>query len=128
VLSTLHTNDAASTVERIIDTFPAAQQSQVRSMLASTLKGVICQRLFPRVDESGMVPATEILITTPAVRNCIRENRVFEIPNIIETNRAIGMCLFDEALKRMYFAGRISREDAVSSARSPDQLERAISG
>jgi twitching motility protein PilT len=127
VFSTLHTNDAASTVERIIDTFPAAQQGQVRSMLANTLKGVVCQRLFPRVDRPGMVPATEVLISTPAVRNCIRENRIFEIPNIIETNRALGMMLFDESLKRLYFNGMISRDDALSNARAPDQLERALS-
>jgi twitching motility protein PilT len=127
VLSTLHTNDAASTVERIIDTFPAAQQNQVRSMLANTLKGVICQRLFPRIDMAGMVPATEVLVSTPAVRNCIRENRVFEIPNIIETNRAMGMSLFDESLKRLYFSGTISREGAISSAHAPDRLERALS-
>jgi twitching motility protein PilT len=127
VLSTLHTNDAASTVERIIDTFPAAQQSQVRSMLANTLKGVICQRLFPRIDTPGMVPATEILVSTPAVRNCIRDNRMFEIPNIIETNRALGMQLFDECLKRLYFSGAISREDALSSAHNADQLMKAMS-
>lgn len=127
VFSTLHTNDAASTVERIIDTFPATQQGQVRSMLANTLKGVVCQRLFPRVDRPGMVPATEVLISTPAVRNCIRENRIFEIPNIIETNRALGMMLFDESLKRLYFNGMISRDDALSNAKAPDQLERALS-
>jgi twitching motility protein PilT len=96
-------------------------------MLANSLRGVVCQRLFPRVDEAGMVPATEILVTSPAVRNCIRENRVFEIPSIIETNRALGMTLFDESLKRLYFSGMISREDAVANARSPDQLERALS-
>jgi len=128
VLSTLHTNDATSTVERIIDTFPAAQQSQVRSMLANSLRGVICQRLFPRVDEPGMVPATEVLVSTPAVRNCIRENRVFEIPNVIETNRALGMMLFDESLKRLYFSGKISRDDALVNARAPQQLQRALSG
>jgi twitching motility protein PilT len=127
VLSTLHTNDAASTIERIIDIFPAAQQAQVRSMLANTLKGVVCQRLFPRIDRPGMVPATEALLSTPAVRNCIRENRVFEIPNIIETNRALGMQLFDESLKRLYFSGMISREEAVANARVPDHLARAIS-
>ena len=126
VLSTLHTNDAASTMERIIDIFPAAQQNQVRSMLANTLKGVICQRLFPRTDQPGMVPATEVLVSTPAVRNCIRDNRIFEIPNVIETNRALGMCLFDESLKRLYFSGMISREDALMNARAPDQLQRAI--
>jgi twitching motility protein PilT len=127
VLSTLHTNDAASTMERIIDIFPAAQQSQVRSMLANTIKGVICQRLFPRVDRPGMVPAAEVLISTAAVRNCVRENRIFEIPNIIETNRGIGMQLFDESLKRLYFNGMISRDDALANARVPDHLARAIS-
>jgi len=127
VLSTLHTNDAASTVERIIDIFAAAQQSQVRSMLANTLKGVVCQRLFPRIDKPGMVPAAEVLVSTAAVRNCIRENRIFEIPNIIETNRAVGMQLFDESLKRLYFSGLISREDAIASARAPDHLARALS-
>jgi len=126
VLSTLHTNDAASTVERIIDTFPAAQQNQVRSMVANTLRGVVCQRLFPRVDEAGMIPATEVLVSTPAVRNCIRENRIFEIPNIIETNRVLGMALFDESLKRLYFNGKISRQDALTYARQPEQLERAL--
>jgi len=127
VLSTLHTNDSASTIERIIDIFPAAQQAQVRSMLANTLKGVICQRLFPRIDKPGMVPAAEVLVSTPAVRNCIRENRVFEIPNVIETNRAMGMQLFDESLKRLYFSGIISREDALTNARVPEHMARAIS-
>jgi len=126
VLSTLHTNDAALTVERIIDMFPAAQQNQVRSMVANTLRGVVCQRLFPRVDEAGMIPATEVLVSTPAVRNCIRENRIFEIPSIIETNRALGMALFDESLKRLYFNGKISRQDALTYARQPEQLERAL--
>ena len=74
-----------------------------------------------------MVPACEVLICTAAVRNCIRENRIHEIPNIIETNRALGMRLFDESLKRLYFGGMISREDAVSSARVPDKLERTLS-
>jgi twitching motility protein PilT len=127
VFSTLHTNDAASTVERIIDIFPGEQQAQVRSMLANTLKGVICQRLFPRVDRPGMVPAAEILVSTPAVRNCVRENRIFEIPNIIETNRALGMSLFDESLKRLFFSGMISREDTLSYARAPEMLQRALS-
>ena len=127
VLSTLHTNDASSTVERIIDMFPAAQQNEVRSMLANTLKGVVCQRLFPRIDQAGMVPATEVLISTPAVRTCIRENRLFEIPNIIATNRALGMQSFDESLKRLYFSGLISRQEAVTNARIPEQLEQALS-
>jgi twitching motility protein PilT len=96
-------------------------------MLANTLKGVVCQRLFPRIDQAGMVPATEVLISTPAVRTCIRENRLFEIPNIIATNRALGMQSFDESLKRLCFSGLISRQEAVTNARIPDQLEQALS-
>jgi len=127
VLSTLHTNDAASTIQRIIDMFPAGQQNQVRSMLADTLKGVMCQRLLPRIDTKGMIPIVEVLVSTPAVRNCIRENRIFEIPNVIETNRALGMQLFDESLKQHYFNGHISREVALANARVPSELARAIS-
>ena len=74
-----------------------------------------------------MIPATEVLVSTPAVRNCIRENRIFEIPNIIETNRAIGMSLFDESLKRLYFSGAISRDDAMTNARAYEQMQRALS-
>ena len=127
VFSTLHTNDAASTVQRVIDMFPAGQQNQVRSMFADTLKGVLCQRLLSRVDTPGMIPAAEVLVSTPAVRNCIREDRIFEIPNIMETNRALGMQLFDESLKQHYWGGRISRETALSHAKVPSELERALS-
>ena len=88
VLSTLHTNNAAQTIERIIDIYPGEQQNQIRSMLANTLQAVICQVLFKRIDQPGMIPGVEVLICTPAVRNCIRENRIYEIPNVIETSRA----------------------------------------
>ncbi|MEA3368031.1 MAG: type IV pilus twitching motility protein PilT [Planctomycetota bacterium] len=127
VFSTLHTNDAASTVQRVIDMFPAGQQNQVRSMFADTLKGVLCQRLLSRVDMRGMIPAAEVLVSTPAVRNCIREDRIFEIPNIMETNRTLGMQLFDESLKQHYYGGHISRETALSHAKVPSVLERALS-
>ena len=83
VLSTLHTVNASQTVERIIDMYPAGQQNQIRSMLANTLQAVISQTLFSRIDRPGMVPAIEILLCTPAVRNIIREARTFEIPNVI---------------------------------------------
>jgi len=127
VLSTLHTNDAVSTVQRIIDMFPAGQQNQIRSMLADTLKGVLCQRLLPRIDQPGMIPAVEVLVSTPAVRNCIREDRLYEIPNVLETNRALGMQLFDESLKQHYFNGYISRETALAHARVPSELAKALS-
>jgi len=126
VLSTLHTVNASQTVERIIDMYPAAQQNQIRSMLANTLQAVISQTLFSRIDVKGMIPAVEVLLCTPAVRNIIREARTFEIPNVIETNRAIGMCSLDTAIAELHFNGRISREDAIAQAAYPDKLERQL--
>ena len=126
VLSTLHTVSASQTVERIIDMYPAGQQNQIRSMLANTLQAVVSQTLFSRIDKPGMVPAVEVLLCTPAVRNLIRENRTFEIPNVIETNRAIGMCTLDKSIGELYFNGMISREEAIASATQPDKLERLL--
>ena len=126
VFSTLHTVNASQTVERIIDMYPADQQNQIRSMLANTLQAVISQTLFKRVDKKGMVPGVEVMLCTPAVRNLIRENRAFEIPNVIDTNRAMGMTSLDNAIAELYFNGMISREDAVSQAAYPDKLERAL--
>ncbi len=126
VLSTLHTVNASQTVERIIDMYPAAQQNQIRSMLANTLQAVVSQTLFSRIDKPGMVPAVEVLLCTPAVRNLVRENRSFEIPNVIETNRAMGMVGLDTAIAELYFNGMISREDAVAQSAFPDKLERQL--
>jgi twitching motility protein PilT len=126
VLSTLHTVNASQTVERIIDMYPADQQNQIRSMLANTLQAVVSQTLFKRVDKKGMVPAVEVMLCTPAVRNLIRENRAFEIPNVIETNRALGMNTLDNAIGELYFNGLISREDAIAQAAYPDKLERML--
>jgi twitching motility protein PilT len=126
VLSTLHTVNASQTVERIIDMYPAGQQNQIRSMLANTLQAVVSQTLFSRTDKPGMVPAVETLLCTPAVRNLIRESRTFEIPNVIETNRAIGMCSLDASIAELYFNGLISKEDAIAQAAFPDKLERQL--
>lgn len=126
VLSTLHTVNASQTVERIIDMYPGGQQNQIRSMLANTLQAVVCQTLFSRTDAPGMVPAVEVLLCTPAVRNLIREARTFEIPNVIETNRAIGMCSLDTAIASLYFNGMISRDDAIAQAAYPDKLDRQL--
>ena len=127
VLSTLHTVNASQTVERIIDIYPAGQQNQIRSMLANTLEAVVTQVLFKRTDQPGMIPAAEVMICNSAVRNCIRENRIFEIPNVIETNRGLGMCTLDSSIKTLYFNGHISRQNAVASANRPDKLEQALS-
>jgi twitching motility protein PilT len=126
VLSTLHTNSAASTVDRIIDMYPAGQQNQIRSMLSNTLQAVISQTLFKRVDQPGMVPGLEIMLATSAVRNLIRESRTFEIPNVIETNREIGMCTLDTAISQLYFNGMISKEDAISQAANPEKIQRTL--
>lgn len=126
VMSTLHTVNAAQTVDRIIDMYPSGEQNQIRSMLANTLQAVVSQTLFSRIDQPGMVPATEILLCTPAVRNIIREARTFEIPNIIETNRQLGMNSLDNSIAELYFNGFISRDDAVAQAAFPEKIEQLL--
>lgn len=126
VLSTLHTVNAPQTISRIIDMYPGGQQNQIRSMLSTTLQAVVSQSLFTRNDRPGMIPAVETLLCTPAVRNMIRENKVFEIPNVIETSRAIGMSSLDASIAELYFNGSISKEDALAQAVHPDKLERQL--
>jgi twitching motility protein PilT len=126
VLSTLHTINASQTVERIIDIYPATQQNQIRAMLANTLQAVLSQTLFKRIDQPGMVPCVEILLCTSAVRNCIRENRIYEIPNIIETSRRMGMQTMDFSIQQMYNAGYIGREEAILRSSNPGKMERAL--
>ncbi|MEM7628513.1 MAG: type IV pilus twitching motility protein PilT [Planctomycetota bacterium] len=126
VLSTLHTVNASQTVSRIIDMYPSGQQSQIRSMLSTTLQAVVSQTLFTRSDRPGMIPAVETLLCTPAVRNLIRENKIYEIPNVIETSRAIGMSSLDSSIAELYFNGQISKQDAIAQAVHPDKLERQL--
>ena len=126
VFSTLHTVNAPQTIERIIDVYPADEQNQIRSMLANTLQAVISQTLFKRADQPGMVPAIEVMLCTPAVRNCIRENRIFEISNVIETSRAMGMQTLDSSIKQLFVNGFVTREDAIAQAAHPEKLERAL--
>ena len=126
VFSTLHTINAPQTVERIIDIYPANQQNQIRTMLANTLQAVITQTLFRRIDEPGMVPCTEVLLCTSAVRNCIRENRIYEIPNIIETSRRVGMQNLDHSIAEMYFKGYIDREEGINRSSNPGKMEKLL--
>ena len=126
VFSTLHTINAPQTMERIIDIYPPNQQNQIQTMLANTLQAVISQTLFKRVDEPGMVPCTEILLCTSAVRNCIRENRIYEIPNIIETSRKLGMHNMDNSIADMALAGVIDREDAIVRSSNPAKMEKLL--
>lgn len=126
VFSTLHTINASQTVDRIIDIYPAAQQNQIRSMVANTLQAVVSQTLFKRIDQPGMVPCTEILLCTSAARNCIRENRIYEIPNIIETSRRLGMQNLDHSIADMYFKGCIDREEAINRSSNPGKMEKVL--
>ncbi len=126
VLSTLHTINASQTIERIIDIYPPSQQNQIRTMLANTLQAVLCQTLFKRIDQPGMVPCVEIMLCTSAIRNCIRENRIYEIPNIIETSRRLGMQLMDHSIADMYNKGFIDREEAVNHASNPTKMDKAL--
>jgi twitching motility protein PilT len=126
VFSTLHTVNASQTVERIIDIYPASQQNQIRAMLSNTLQAVISQTLFRRVDKPGMVPCVEILLCTSAVRNCIRENRVYEIPNIIETSRRLGMQSMDHSIQQMYMEGFLDRDEAIMRSSNPGKMEKLL--
>jgi len=126
VFSTLHTVHAPQTIERIVDIYPANQQNQIRTMLANTLQAVISQTLFKRSDKPGMIPCTEILLCTSATRNCIRENRIFEIPNIIETSRRVGMQSLDHSIAEMFFRGHIDREEAIIRSSNPIKMEKLL--
>lgn len=125
VFSTLHTNNASQTIDRIIDTFPAAQQNQVRLQLASVLTGVFSQRLIPRVS-GGMIPAFELMINNNAVSNLIRESRTHEIDTVIETGSDSGMIDMNRSLAELVRRGEISFESARIQSLNPQMLERLI--
>lgn len=112
VFGTLHTQSAAKTVDRIIDVFPANQQEQIRSTLSESLKAVVAQTLFKRVDVKGRCAALEILICTPACANLIRENKTFQIPSVIQTGRKYGMQSLDNTIEELLKKGWISPEEA----------------
>lgn len=125
VYSTLHTNDAAQTINRIVDSFPAAQQAQVRVQLASSLIAIFSQRLIPHIS-GGLVPAYELLINNSAVSNLIRENRIHEIPSVIETGFEQGMIDMNRCLVRLVQNGDITVENAFAHAVNPKGLERLL--
>jgi twitching motility protein PilT len=118
--ATLHTSDAAQTVDRIIDVFPPHQQQQVRVQLAATLKAVVSQILLPRMDIKGRVAAREIMIVTPAIANLIREGKTHQIYNAIETGGKFGMIALDKALIELVRTRKISVDDAAAKAANPD--------
>jgi len=125
VFSTLHTNDAAQTIDRIIDTFPAGQQQQIRVQLADSLTGIFSQRLVPRIS-GGVIPAYELLLNTSAVSNLIRERRTHELSTVIETGTDVGMIDMNRSLGELVRRGEITIDHARAYAPHPDILERYV--
>ncbi len=121
VFSTLHTNSASQTIDRIIDSFPSAQQGQIRAQLANTLVGIVSQRLIPRV-EGGRIPACEVMFSNSAVRNLIRENKTYQIDLVIETSFDEGMISLNRSLAELVKARQISLEQAEFYSLSPSEL------
>jgi pilus retraction protein PilT len=119
VLATLHTNDCTQTVDRIIDVFPADRQNQVRAQLAACLEAVVAQRLLPRKDGKGRVPAFEVMLGSTAVRSQIRDRRTHQLLGVIETASKDGMVTMDRALKDLFSANLISRDTYLAVARNP---------
>lgn len=122
VFGTLHTTGAAKTVDRIVDVFPAGEKEMVRSMLSESLRAVISQTLLKTRDGNGRVAAHEILISTPAVRNLIRENKIAQIGSALQTGQAHGMQTLDQALQALLRQGVITPEVACSKAQNADML------
>jgi len=121
VFGTLHTSSAAKTIDRIVDVFPAAEKSMVRSMLSESLKAVISQTLLKKIG-GGRVAAHEIMIGTPAIRNLIREDKVAQMYSAIQTGQNIGMQTLDQNLKQLLQQGIVTKEDAQKKAANPDSI------
>jgi len=125
--ATLHTNSAASTINRIIDVFPSHQQSQVRAQLSMVLEGILCQALMPRADGRGRILAAEILIPNPAIRNLIREDKIHQIYSAMQLGQEkFGMQTFNQALYSLYSERLITLETALSSSSNVDELQDMI--
>ena len=126
VLATLHTQDAPQTIDRVIDVFPPHQQQHVRVMLSTALQGVVAQQLLPTADGSGRIPAVEVLLPTPAVRNLIREGKTHQLYSAIQTGGDYGMQTMDAALVQLLRAGKITMDVARRKASVPSELERLL--
>src|SRR6184192_4146990 len=124
---TLHTNSAASTINRIIDVFPSHQQSQIRAQLSLVLEGVVCKSLLPKVGGQGRACAMEILIPNAAVRNLIREDKIHQIYSAMQSGQdKFGMQTFNQSLASLYFSKKISLETALLRSSMPDELQEMI--
>ena len=124
IFSTLHTPGSFTAIDRIIDVFPDHQQQQIRTQLAEVIECVVYQQLLPRADGEGRVAAMEVMLANNAIRNCIRDNKVYQIPSIILTGKSEGMQTMDNAIAQLYMNGKITRETAYAFAQDKDALKR----
>jgi twitching motility protein PilT len=125
VFATLHTNSASQTIHRIVDSFDPGEQAQIRLQLSSSLLGIVSQRLIPRV-QGGLVPATEILLANHAVSNLIRENKIHEIPTVVETSLEEGMMSLNRSLSNLVRRKEITLENALNYSLRPGELKSMI--
>ena len=126
VLSTLHTVGAVKTIDRILDSFPPDQQNQIRSQLATVLEGIVSQQLLPMAGGSRLVPACEVMLSTPAVRNLIREGKHYQINNIIQTGKDLGMCSLERNLAYLTATGAIDEKTAQIKAQNVKLFEQYL--
>lgn len=126
VFATLHTCDAAQTVDRIIDVFSAHQQQQIRVQLAGTLQGIVAQQLLPRLGGQGRTAAFEIMLATPAIRNLIREGKTHQLLSSMQSGGKLGMQSMDSSLLKLYQAGLVSGEEALAKAIDPEGLQQRL--
>ncbi len=126
VLSTLHTNGAAKTIDRIIDVFPPHQQQQVRVQFSSAIQAIISQQLLPKADESGRVAAFEVMVATTAIRNLIREDKIHQIDTAIQTGAKYQMQTMDASLLELYRKGLISKDSALTQAINQENIKKYI--
>ena len=128
VLGTLHTSNAARTLDRLLDVFPPDQRDQIRVMVSESLRGIVSQQLIPRADGSGRVVAMEVLMNSPAVANVIRESKTFMLPGIIQTGRKVGMILMDDSIAGLFRQGLITAEEAVYRAENKTEMRSIVKG
>jgi twitching motility protein PilT len=127
VLGTLHTSDSIQSINRIVDVFPAHQQRQIRTQLSFVLSGILSQHLIPRKGQPGMVLATEVLVSTPAIKSMIRDSKEHQVYSVIQTSQKFGMKTMNQALSELYAAGLITYDDALSRSSDVEELSKMIS-
>jgi twitching motility protein PilT len=126
-LATLHTNSAATTINRIVDIFPSNQQPQIRAQLSMVLEGILCQALIPRATGSGRSMAMEILIPTMAIRNLIREDKIHQIYSSMQTGQdRYGMQTFNQSLSQLVLTKQIALQDAMTKSSNPEELQDLV--